>query len=438
MTVNTATNRISTSGYCYDSPGNLLGQSNCTTYEYNAENQLVSTAGVTYTYDGDGKRVKSDQTSGSTYDRLYWYGLGLDTLFESDLSGNLTYEYVFFGGMRIARRTVSSGAVNYYVSDHLGTSRVVTDSSGSILDDCDFFPYGGPAPSCSSSSGNRYKFTGKERDAESGLDYFVARHYSSWMGRFMQPDDPFADQYVGDPQSWNLYSYVRNNPLNSTDPTGRREVSECHQERVSNRVGHKDDDGSYGYTVTTVCNVVWYPDPPPRTSGGADYGSIARGAASGGDGFFQQRALQEQRRSRTSKEVRTIFTGTPARSGASSCTADAWSNFALHAGVDAIGFVGAFLPGGTALSVGVNSIAAASGFGLAAMDSPGNPQAAGVGALMTTGSATLWRAGVAAERAALTVAKYAPVVGAGVSAVSMYRNWRQYQDAIDACAAGGN
>jgi RHS repeat-associated protein len=62
-------------------------------------------------------------------------------------------------------------------------------------------------------------FTGKERDLESGLDYFGARYYGSSMGRFMSPDAP-VDQHPEDPQSWNLYSYVRNNPLSNTDPTG--------------------------------------------------------------------------------------------------------------------------------------------------------------------------------------------------------------------------
>lgn len=63
------------------------------------------------------------------------------------------------------------------------------------------------------------KFAGKERDAESNLDYFGARHYASSLGRFMTPDDG-SDQDARDPQGWNLYSYVRNNPLNSTDPSG--------------------------------------------------------------------------------------------------------------------------------------------------------------------------------------------------------------------------
>ena len=66
---------------------------------------------------------------------------------------------------------------------------------------------------------SRSRFTGKERDTESGNDYFEARYYASSMGRFMSPDDPkFSEK--SDPQSWNLYSYVGNNPLSKTDPTG--------------------------------------------------------------------------------------------------------------------------------------------------------------------------------------------------------------------------
>lgn len=63
--------------------------------------------------------------------------------------------------------------------------------------------------------------TGKERDAESGNDYFGARYYSSSMGRWMSPDKPFADQHVANPQSWNLYSYTRNNPLRFVDEDGQ-------------------------------------------------------------------------------------------------------------------------------------------------------------------------------------------------------------------------
>jgi RHS repeat-associated protein len=56
---------------------------------------------------------------------------------------------------------------------------------------------------------------------ETGLDYFGARYFSGAQGRFTSPDAPFADQYPEDPQPWNMYGYVRNNPLKNVDPNGR-------------------------------------------------------------------------------------------------------------------------------------------------------------------------------------------------------------------------
>ncbi|MBY0507025.1 MAG: RHS repeat-associated core domain-containing protein [Bryobacteraceae bacterium] len=70
----------------------------------------------------------------------------------------------------------------------------------------------------------RSRSTGKERDAETGLDYFGARYLSGSMGRFTSPDAPFADQHSQDPQSWNLYGYARNNPLKFVDESGREVV----------------------------------------------------------------------------------------------------------------------------------------------------------------------------------------------------------------------
>jgi RHS repeat-associated protein len=75
-------------------------------------------------------------------------------------------------------------------------------------------------PVCLWRNGIRSRSSGKERDAESGLDYFGARYLSAAQGRWTSPDRPFADQHPGNPQSWNLYVYVSNNPLNKIDPNG--------------------------------------------------------------------------------------------------------------------------------------------------------------------------------------------------------------------------
>lgn len=217
----TADNNNRIMGACYDLAGNYLAAvTPCPspTYAYDAENRIKSTAGVNYTYDGDGNRVQKSNG------KLYWYGSGEEILDESDASGNITSEYIFFGGKRVARRVVSPAQVQYYFADHLNSSRIVTDASGTVLDDADFYPFGGER-SYTSTSGNNYKFTGKERDSESGLDDFGARYFTSQFGRFMTPDwsaspvlVPYAD--LGNPQTFNLYSYVANNPINGIDPDG--------------------------------------------------------------------------------------------------------------------------------------------------------------------------------------------------------------------------
>ena len=83
-----------------------------------------------------------------------------------------------------------------------------------------------------------YKFTGKERDQECGLDYFGARYFSGAMGRFTSADQPLLDQDPSDPQSWNLYAYGRNNPLSFIDPTGTTVCdangNNCHDEVTVN------------------------------------------------------------------------------------------------------------------------------------------------------------------------------------------------------------
>jgi RHS repeat-associated protein len=64
------------------------------------------------------------------------------------------------------------------------------------------------------------QFTGKERDAETGLDFFLARYYSGAQGRFTRPDPGNAGAAIINPQTWNAYSYVENNPINRIDPSG--------------------------------------------------------------------------------------------------------------------------------------------------------------------------------------------------------------------------
>lgn len=125
--------------------------------------------------------------------------------------------------MRTARRDTNSG-VFYYFSDHLKTASMDTDSGGNIKDESDFYPWGSELQ-FTNGNDNRYKFTGKERDTETNLDYFGARYYSNGLGRFITPDwsvkiEPVPYSKLDNPQTLNLYSYVLNNPLGNIDTDG--------------------------------------------------------------------------------------------------------------------------------------------------------------------------------------------------------------------------
>ena len=210
-----------TSGdYVYDAAGNLTQPGPIGgPYVYDAENHLTSADGVTYTYDGDGNRVmKSNGT-------IYWYGANSASLEESDLSGNLQRWYYFFNGQRVGRR-LTTNEVGFYMTDALGSVRYLGGSATGYR--FDYFPFG--APILDSDTGDdRYQFTGKERDSESGLDNFGARFDSSSIGRFMSPDwsdspEPVPFAKLHDPQSLNLYVYVGNDPLNATDSDGHDQI----------------------------------------------------------------------------------------------------------------------------------------------------------------------------------------------------------------------
>jgi len=233
LSVNTQ-NRITNAGFAYDAAGDLTSDG-VLSYAWNAENLLTSTASVSYTYDGDGRRVKKSNGT------LYWYGLGTEVLAGTDLSGNVVNEYVFFAGRRIGRRD-SSGNVYYYFGDHLGSSRAITTSNGTLCYDADFLPFGYELAFTNTCAQN-YKFTGMERDGESGLDHTLFRQYASNLGRWLSPD-PLAGDILN-PQSLNRYPYVLNNPTNLIDPLGldpedHLDRIQEHIDRVLERIGRME------------------------------------------------------------------------------------------------------------------------------------------------------------------------------------------------------
>jgi RHS repeat-associated protein len=231
-------NRLSVTKYpqvLYDFAGNLKRDQVGSTFTYDGENrQLTASVGgasASYFYDGDGQRVK--KVVGS-----------VTTVFVYNASGQLVAEYV----SDPVPPPAGGGGTSYLTSDHLGSTRVVTKVDGSVKARYDYLPYGEELPSTiggrssvadyGSADSTKQKFTAKERDVESGLDYFLARYYSSAQGRFTSPDEftggpielyCFAAQassnptFYADPaspQSLNKYQYAGNNPLCYVDPDG--------------------------------------------------------------------------------------------------------------------------------------------------------------------------------------------------------------------------
>src|SRR6185437_333958 len=152
---------------------------------------------------------------------------GTEILDESDLSGNITNEYVFFGGKRIAMRNVSSGTIYYYEDDMLGSARTMVQAGQtSVCYDGDFYPFGGERIVTNTCTQN-YKFEGKERDTETGNDDFGARYYTSRLGRWLSADwssvpapVPYAN--LSNPQTLNLYAMVSDNPETFADLDGHQ------------------------------------------------------------------------------------------------------------------------------------------------------------------------------------------------------------------------
>jgi RHS repeat-associated protein len=179
-----ANNRLS--GYSYDAAGNMTNDGLGHSFTYDAESRIaqVNSGAAQYTYDGAMGRVRKDVTGQPSTEYYYF---GNQVLAEKNIStGNWT-NYIFFAGDRIARREYPAGDVFYYFSDHLNTTSVVRDSAGGPRAESDYYSWGGEIKFVYNDS-NHYKFTGKERDSESGLDYFGARYYSNGLGRFITPD----------------------------------------------------------------------------------------------------------------------------------------------------------------------------------------------------------------------------------------------------------
>jgi RHS repeat-associated protein len=249
-----------TSPYNYDGAGNMQAAPGdggiLSAVLYDGEGRICATrqpilAGLfsqtQYIYDAEGNRVAEGMIAdwskgcdltqnGFQQTKAYIVGPHGEQMTELsvDTNGNSSWVHtnVYANSSLIATysndnggSTPQTGAVHVFLSDWLGTKRVQTTYNGTTETTWANLPFGDGCNNCNGGGASEQHFTGKERDTESGLDYFGARYYSSNMGRWLSPDwadEPEAVPYssLDNPQSLNLYGYVLNNPLSKTDPDG--------------------------------------------------------------------------------------------------------------------------------------------------------------------------------------------------------------------------
>jgi RHS repeat-associated protein len=280
-----ATNRLST-GYAYDSAGNVisgdgytlsydaLGQAAAKTY---TDTTTATTFNETYIYTASEERI-GVQTSNSreTSSWLYWSvrdegGKVLRQYRSSALDPTQTAlwieDYVYRDGLLVgAERPPTLGGRRHFHLDHLGSPRLITSNDGQIVSMHDYLPFGGESTSVWQETGAGFdredpmKFTGHERDYAGSfgredwhaIDYMHARYYSAAAGRFLSVDPLDGDPR--DPQSWNRYAYVRNNPIDRTDPDGR-EDKKWNVQQIINEAGEYVEGIENGYVSSVAFEI---------------------------------------------------------------------------------------------------------------------------------------------------------------------------------------
>jgi RHS repeat-associated protein len=209
-------NHFNGSGVTYDALGQILTDGLGNSFKWDPEGRLIqvnqgSTIIATYAYDAEGRRVHGPNGE-------YVYDLSGKMISRFNLSGVWSEGEIYAAGQHIA--TYSGGTTNFLHGDWLGTKRVMTALNGTISQTCTGFIFG-DGVSCTGTNWSSNLFTDDVHDAETNLEYTLNRQYSGTQGRWLIPDPAgLSAADPTDPQSWNRYAYVTNNPVNKVDPTG--------------------------------------------------------------------------------------------------------------------------------------------------------------------------------------------------------------------------
>jgi RHS repeat-associated protein len=248
-----------TENYGHDAHGNMTVMPHLPLMQWNFRDQLSATSkqvvnsGVSeatyYVYDASGKRVRkvTERQSGTRKNERIYLGV-FEVCREYDANGNLVALeretlHVADDQQRIAlvetRTQGNDGApaqlIRYQFGNHLGSSSLELDDAGQVISYEEYYPYGSSSYQAGRSAAEvslkRYRYTGMERDEESGLSYHSARYYALWLGRWTSCDP------LGLKESVNLYVYSLNRPTTKTDRTGQESDDEKSTDRTDQKSG---------------------------------------------------------------------------------------------------------------------------------------------------------------------------------------------------------
>ncbi len=197
-------------GYDFTDPANVASR----TMTYDEDNNLanITKGSVTavMSYDEGGTRVKKVGASTTYY---------ISDLYE--VKNGVATKYITAGNVKLAE--ITNNVTYYYHSDHLGSSAVMTDAAGVVVEKTEYMPFGAVRTHTGTSVTN-YKYTGQELDPESGLYFYKSRYYDNVLGRFIMPDSIYPNLNI--PQELNGYTYCGNNPMMYIDPSGHSFLSD--------------------------------------------------------------------------------------------------------------------------------------------------------------------------------------------------------------------